>query len=175
MPGAASAHKVVGEVRHNNHIRKVSPMKKTLLAAVALMGVAATVFAVSAWAMPDQTRANGAKPHVQHLAFTIVSMGHGTVGDEVAPAASFAVAPGVPVRVTVTNATHQTHTFTAPGLHVNVPIRAMRGNTPAKTSFTFVAYEGGVFVWHCVVCVAQHHRHVMAGKIYAIVDPSVVP
>ena len=150
-------------------------MKKRLLATVALTGAATAVFAVAAWAIPEQASMHVAKPHVQHMAFTIVSLGRGAAGDEVAPVANFAIAPGVPVRVTVKNFTHQVHTFTAPGMHVSVPILPARGQTPRTTTFTFVAHEGGAFAWHCVVCVGQHHRHVMAGTVYAIVDPSVLP
>jgi len=150
-------------------------MNRRLLAGVVLAGLATAMFAVSAPITWGTTHAAGAKPHVQHMAFTIVSVGQGRAGDEVAPVGNFAIAPGVPVRVTVTNFTRQLHTFTVPGLHVSAAILPAQGRTPRKTTFTFTAHEGGAFTWHCVVCVGQHHRHVMAGTVYAIVDPSVVP
>ena len=149
-------------------------MRRRLLAAVTLAGLAGAVLAVSAWAaLPSGTAAR--KPHVQHVAFTVVSLGRGAMGNEVAPVANIAIAPGVPVRVTVTNPTHLLHTFTVPGLHVNVPILPARGDTPRKTTFMFVARESGAFIWRCLVCVGQHHKHAMSGTIYAIIDPSLFP
>ena len=149
-------------------------MNRRLLAGVVSAGVATAAFAVSAPITWGTTHMAGSKPHVQHMAFTVVSVGRGKAGDEVTPVGNFAIAPGVPVRVTVTNYTHQVHTFTVPGMHVNVAILPARGRTPKKTTFTFTAREGGAFAWHCMVCAAQHHRHVMGGTIYAIVDPSVL-
>ena len=141
-------------------------MIKRLLAGAVVIVIAAAVFA---------TQVSATRPHLQHMSFTIVSLGPGSAGDEVAPGGNFAIAPGVPVRVTVKNFTHQVHTFTVPGLHVNAAILPARGSTPRTTTFTFVAREGGVFAWHCVVCVGQHHKHIMAGTVYAIIDPSVLP
>ena len=150
-------------------------MNKRLLAGVVVAGLAAAAFAAFAPITWGTTHLAGTKPHAQHLAFAIASVGPGKAGDEVGPVANFAIAPGVPVRVTVTNFTHELHTFTVPGLHVSAAILPARGQTPRKTTFTFIAYEGGMFAWHCVVCVGQHHRHAMAGTVYAIVDPSVLP
>jgi hypothetical protein len=150
-------------------------MKRKLLATVALASAAAAVFAVSAWALAGRAPASAPKPHMQHMAFSIVSVGPGVAGDEVRPVGNFAIAPGVAVRVTVKNFTHQLHTFTVPGLGLSAAILPARGRAPRTTTFTFVAYQGGTFAWHCVVCVGQHHRHVMAGTVYAIIDPSVLP
>jgi hypothetical protein len=150
-------------------------MKTKLLATVALAGAAAAVFAVTAWAMAGRAPAHAPKPHLQHMAFSIVSVGPGAAGDEVRPVGNFAIAPGIPVRVTVKNFTHQLHTFTVPGLRLSAAIRPAHGKAPTTTTFTFVSYQGGKLAWHCVVCVGQHHRHVMAGTVYAIIDPSVVP
>ena len=137
-----------------------------LLAGAVVIGIATAAFAA---------QVSATRPHLQHMSFTIVSVGRGAAGDEVTPVANFAIAPGVPVRVTVTNFTRQVHTFTVPGLHVNAAILPARGRTPRTTTFTFVAREGGAFAWHCAVCVGQHHRHAMAGTVYAIIDPSVIP
>ncbi len=89
---------------------------------------------------------------------------------------NLAIAPGIPVRLTVTNYTREFHTITIPGLHVSALIFPARGKTPRKTTFTFTARGYGVFDWYCAVCTSGTHglRHMMGGTIYAIVDPSLL-
>jgi hypothetical protein len=147
---------------------------KRLLVGFSLIGLAAALFAMSAtavWGSPSVT----ASKHVQHVSLTITSLGHGATGDEVTPFANFAIAPGVPVRITVTNFTRMVHTFTVPGLNVSRAIKAAKGDVPGRTTFTFVTHESGVFAWMCLVCVGRHHQHRMAGTMYAILDPSTLP
>jgi hypothetical protein len=84
-------------------------------------------------------------------------------GDEHVPMANFAVSPGVPVTLTVTNYTREGHTFIAPSLKLNVKIAPGSAAAPTVTRFTLVA-PYGVFAWHCADCPGY-----MQGKIYAIV------
>lgn len=109
-------------------------------------------------------------PRVQKIAITV------RPGDRVG-AGNFALAPGVRVRVTVTNYTHQLHTFTARGLGVSELIPPARGHRPSRTRFSFTAYKWGSFHWHCLICPSgQHGRpHAMGGTLYLIVDPSALP
>jgi hypothetical protein len=139
-----------------------------------IAAIVMAVFAGSAWATAQSDGKAITRHRPQDIAFTIVSLGRGKAGDEVRPGGNFAIAPGLPVRVTVTNFTHQVHTFSVPGLHLSVAILPARGQTPRKTTFTFTAHEWGRFAWHCVVCVGDHHRHVMAGTVYVIINPSVL-
>ena len=91
----------------------------------------------------------------QHLSITInpAAAGHG----EHVTAPTFAIEPGLAVRVTFTNNTQQMHTFTIPGLGGSAAI---------------AAHRHGVFSWQCLLC--PTHRggsgEEMSGKIYAIVQ-----
>ena len=151
---------------------------KVLLTATGSAAVLAAAFAVSALATPaSPTSASrtATKPHVQKQALTI----SGAKSHERASPSSgnLAIAPGLPVRITVTNYTREYHTFTVPGLHVSALILPARGRTPRKTTFTFTAHEYGSFAWYCALCTggAHGHRHMMGGTIYAIINPSVLP
>jgi heme/copper-type cytochrome/quinol oxidase subunit 2 len=125
---------------------------------------AAVLLAASAPASAGAA-ASGATGAVQTIAITIVA------GDRVAQAANFALAPGVPVRLTVTNDTRQFHTFTVPGLHVSELI--LPGRT---TSFEFTATGWGAFAWHCIICPSgmHGHPHTMGGTLYLIIAPSAL-
>jgi hypothetical protein len=143
----------------------MSTMK--LLAAVGL-GVA---LAPAAAASASSGRGSAARPHVQAVAITILK------GDRVSGAANIALAPGVPVRITVTNFTQQFHTFSSPGLGVNTLVLPARGGTATKTTFTFTPHAWGSFAWRCEICPSGIHgqRHSMGGVLYLIVDPSALP
>jgi hypothetical protein len=79
-----------------------------LLTATGLVAAVAGYTGFSASAA--RTLAAGpASPHAQNLSITI------RAGDYIR-GPNFALAPGVPVRLTVTNLTHQFHTFTITGL-----------------------------------------------------------
>lgn len=114
--------------------------------------------------------APGGNPHVQKVGITI------RTGDRVTEA-NIALAPGLPVRVTVTNYTHEFHTFTAPGLGLSELILPARGQTAKETTFSFTAHGWGSFAWHCFICPTRMHGtpHTMGGTIYLIIDPSALP
>jgi len=84
----------------------------------------------------------------------------------------FAVEPGLPVRITFTNYTHASHTFTARGLGVSALIHPAHGSRPTATVVTFTAHKHGVFDWVCLLCPenGSGSTEVMRGKIYAIVQ-----
>lgn len=106
----------------------------------------------------------GASPIVQKVALTIAA------GDRMREA-NVALAPGLPVQVTIVNRTREFHTFTIPGLKVSELIR------PAgATTFTFTPERWGTFAWHCLVCPSGHHGrpHAMGGVVYLITDPSAL-
>lgn len=145
--------------------------RKMLLTGAGLVGAAALALAGSALAMSSHSRASvPANPaHTQQVSLTIIN-------DRVVPATGgIAIAPGVPVRVTVWNHTREYHTITIPGLHVSALILPAHRGSARKTTFTFTAHQYGVFGWYCTFC--KHglhgHHHAMTGKIYAII--SVVP
>src|SRR5512133_1053379 len=60
-------------------------------------------------------------------------------GREVVQDPNIAVTPDVPVRLTVVNTSRVAHTFTVPGLHVNVLVRAGSPSHPSRTVITFTA------------------------------------
>ena len=110
------------------------------------------------------------RPHVQQVGMTI------RAGD-LASTPNIALAPRVPVRITVTNYTREFHTFTVPGLGLSELIYPASKHHPRKTTFTFTAYKWGAFHWHCVICPSGQHRrpHTMGGILYLIINPSVLP
>lgn len=149
---------------------------KTLLAGAAVGIAVGGFFGVSASVGPARASGNPTS-HVQRLTLTIVSSGRGSGAERVFPSeGNLAVAPGVPVQVTVTNFTREFHTFSVPGLHVSALVFPARGGTPSKTTLTFTAWETGSFRWYCAFCAhdGSGHRHAMGGTIYAIIDPSVL-
>ena len=89
---------------------------------------------------------------------------------------NFALAPGVAVRLSITNFTHEFHTFTIPGLDVSALI-APAGRVHTTTVVTFTPRKGGTFRWHCVVCPSGVHGrpHTMGGAVYVIMNPSALP
>jgi hypothetical protein len=149
-------------------------MKRTpvLIGVAVLAAAAAAVSVASAHARPA-----AAKPgHVQRLALVVRPLGRG--GESVSPSAgNIAVAPGIPVRVTITNYTHEFHTFTVPGLHVDVLVKPALSHRPSKATFTFTAWQSGTFRWSCVLC--DHggpgHRDHMGGAVYVIIAPTNIP
>jgi heme/copper-type cytochrome/quinol oxidase subunit 2 len=138
-------------------------------------GIAVAVASVSAVAASPPRQSAGMTPHVESLSLTI-SGSH--MQQRVSPSSgNIAVAPGVTVRMTITNYTHEYHTFTIPGLHVSALIFPAHGATPRKTTFTFTANQMGTFAWHCAFCQGgfHGHQHPMGGDVFAIIDPSVMP
>jgi plastocyanin len=151
---------------------------KVLLTTAGLASVAAVAFTASALATPaSPTSVSRTQtwPHVQKEALTITGA---KTHERASPSqGNLAIAPGVPVRVTVTNYTREYHTITIPGLHVSALIFPAHGTTPRTTTFTFTASEYGTFAWYCAYCTSAAHgqRHMMGGTIYAIINPSVLP
>jgi hypothetical protein len=139
-----------------------------LLATTGVGAVAASFVALSAFAAPTATQP--ASSYVQNLSIVIQS------GDR-AVAPNFALAPDVPVRLTVVNFTREFHTFTIAGLNVSALIRPAVGRTPRTTIVAFTPRLGGVYRWHCVICPSGGHgrRHAMSGEVYVIIDPSALP
>jgi FtsP/CotA-like multicopper oxidase with cupredoxin domain len=136
-----------------------------ILAAIGSTAILALVGAAStAAAAPAGT------PYVQNVGITILA------GDRIA-GPNIALAPGVPVRITVTNLTRQFHTFTAPGLGLSVLILPARGQTAKTTTFSFTPHQWGSFAWHCVICPTGMHGtpHTMDGTIYLVINPSALP
>jgi hypothetical protein len=135
-------------------------------------GFTAAVAAFTGFSAPAATTiaARPASPHTQNISITIQA------GDHVL-APNFALAPGVPVRVTVTNFTHEFHTFTITGLKVSVLILPALGQTSKTTIVAFTPHATGAFSWRCVICPSGTHgrRHAMSGKVYVIIDPSALP
>jgi hypothetical protein len=80
-----------------------------------------TILAAALAASPGSAMRPSTTPHVQQVNMTILP------GDRILEG-NIALAPGVPARMTVTNYTRDTHTFTVPGLHLNEIIPP-----PAKT------------------------------------------
>lgn len=114
--------------------------------------------------------APGGNAYVQKVGITILT------GDRVTEA-NIALAPGVPVRITVTNYTREFHTFTAPELGLSELILPARGHTATKTTFSFTPHQGGSFAWRCVICPSGTHGrpHSMDGILYLIINPSALP
>lgn len=149
-------------------------ISKMVLSGTALAALAAVAVFVTP-ASPASKAAAKHAAHVQKLAFTIAGRGNGD--ERVFPSGNIAVAPGVPVQVTITNYTRESHTFTIPGLNVNRLILPARGDGPRKTTFTFTANTSGSFAWYCVFCThgVHGHRHSMGGTVWVIIDPSILP
>jgi hypothetical protein len=139
-----------------------------LLAATGFAAAAAVFSGFSASAAP--TTGQRASPQVQNVSITI------RAGDQVF-APNFALAPGVPVRLTVVNFTHEFHTFTVARLKVSALILPALGQTPKRTIVAFTPHATGAFRWHCVICPSGAHgrRHEMGGEVYVIIDPSALP
>jgi hypothetical protein len=139
-----------------------------LLATTGVGAAVASFTALAAFAAPATRQP--AVSQAQNVSIVIQA------GDRVA-APNFALAPGVPVRLTVVNFTREFHTFTIAGLRVSALIRPAVGQTPRTTIVAFTPRAGGVYTWHCVICPSGAHgrRHAMSGVVYVIIDPSAVP
>lgn len=62
---------------------------------------------------------------------------------------NFQVRAGMRVRLTVVNYDDMPHSFTAPGLHLNVMVPGAKGTTPGKKTFTLRAKKAGKYTWWC--------------------------
>jgi plastocyanin len=145
---------------------------KRRLPLVALVALALAVpsFAVAAYATkaaPARSAATVAltiKSDTQHAKKDTKGVWH----DAFLPAA-FSVETGQKVTLTITNYDDAPHTFTAPGLKLNVAIAGAKGSTPSVTtvSFTAPAKAGGID-WFCAAGCdpwAMTHLGYMRGRI----------
>ena len=135
-----------------------------------IMVAVGTILAAALAASPGSAMRPSTSPHVQQVNMTILR------GDRVLEG-NIALAPGVPVRMTVTNFTRDSHTFTVPGLNLSEIILPAHENAPTRTTFTFTPKTWGSFAWHCAICPSGIHgkRHAMSGTLYVIVNPSALP
>lgn len=142
----------------------MSPLKFTVATALAA-GIAASAFAVESFGA-----SRPALTAVQNISLTI------RAGDRMVEP-NIALAPGVPVRLSVRNFTHEFHTFTIPGLHVSALILPSHGHSPRTTIVAFTPHDAGVFAWHCTICPSgmHGHGHAMGGAVYVIIKPSTLP
>ena len=134
-----------------------------LLTATALAVASASALAAGPAA------AQSTVPRTQQVSLVI------RAGDRLAEP-NFAFAAGVPVRISVVNYTREFHTFTVPALKVRTLIAPATAAGPATTTVTFTPDAVGTFAWHCLICPSGSHgvKHAMGGRLYLIVDPSVL-
>lgn len=136
-----------------------------MLSAITAAAVATAVLAASAAASGpwDPLAGHGS----QRVTIHILSSTH---GHEAVLDPNVAVIPGVPVLLTVINASTELHSFTIPQLHVNALIRAGLPLHPVATTIRFTAPSVGTYRWHCDFCPAVHHEGTMGGTLYALVS-----
>ena len=138
-------------------------MPKLLVAGSAAAVVA--VFAASASAVgPWDPLGGGQGP--QRMTIHILST---PPGREAVLDPNIAVIPGVPVVLTVINASREPHSFTIPRLHVNALIKPGRPLRAVATTIRFTVPAVGTYRWHCDFCPAVHHEGPMGGTLYALV------
>lgn len=152
-------------------------MSRLLRWALAAVGAGVAAFALAVVIGGRTTSSTGQTPlwtngmfsaQTQNVDLTIlpVTPVRGMVDDRVVEP-NFAVQPGVPVTIHVTNYTTVVHTFTVPELDVSFAIPPGAKGKPATAAFTFTPNKRGVFAWHCVHCPGH-----MVGTIYTIVGPT---
>jgi hypothetical protein len=135
-----------------------------------ILAAAGASLVLSLAAVPAGRAAPASKVHVQKVELTILP------GDRVVEP-NLALAPGLPVRMTVTNTTHEFHTLTIPALGVSRLILPADNHGAHKTTFSFEANSWGSIAWYCVICPSGKHGlpHAMRGTLYLIIDPSAIP
>jgi plastocyanin len=149
---------------------KLNLKRRIPLFALVALALAVPSFAVAAYA----TKAAPARAAAA-VALTIKSdTQHGkqdTKGvwhDAYLPAA-FSVKTGQKVTVTITNYDQGAHTFTAPGLKLNVAIAGAKAGKPSVTTVSFTApSKAGGFDWFCAAGCdpwAMTHYGYMRGRI----------
>ena len=134
------------------------------LAVAAAAAVITAVLAASAAASAPWDPLAGPGP--QHVTIHILPSTHSR---EAVLDPNIAVIPGVPVVLTVINASREQHSFTIAALHVNALIGAGRAQHPATTTIRFTAPSVGTYRWRCDFCPAVHHEGSMGGTLYALV------
>jgi plastocyanin len=142
--------------------------------AASLLAVLATLLALSA---PVAATAAHAGTPPARVALTIKSdTEHAKKGpdgkwhDAYLPA-RFTVHSGARVTVTIRNYDDAPHTFTSPGLHLNVKIKPGSASKPSLTTFTFIAPKAGKYVWTCTAACdpwAMTHYGFMLGRVTVV-------
>jgi heme/copper-type cytochrome/quinol oxidase subunit 2 len=138
---------------------------KTICITLATVVVVAVAGTCAALAAPPATR---------HVTLTIKSDAeHAKKGsdgkwhDAYLPG-NFTIKAGARVVVTVRNYDDAAHTFTAPGLKLDVKIKGGSATHPSTTTFSFVAWTRGTFSWHCEEDCdgwAMTHHGYMRGRV----------
>ena len=137
---------------------------------MAVSRLAAALAAAALTSLAAGVAASSAGTHVQHVTLTIRS------GDRIEEP-NLALAPGVPVRLAITNYTEEFHSFTVPALGLSVLVRPAHGQSPTTTTVSFTSWTAGPLRWHCAICPSGMHgrRHAMSGLLYLVVRPSALP
>lgn len=129
--------------------------KLGLNAALAAGFVAATALGASAAAAATQANAPTKTIYIYADAAGLPAADH-KHHDAFFPA-DFVLKAGQKVTLVFVNNDDAPHSFTAPGLHVNVVIKAgkdQKGSdaiTPTTTTYTFTPAKAGEFRWHCMM------------------------
>jgi hypothetical protein len=134
-----------------------------------VLGAAALVIAAGYHVRGSSPTAAAARAQLQKAQIVILP-GERVIGGQVA------LAPGVPAQITVTNFTHDFHTFNVRELGLRELILPASGHQPRTTTFRFTARKRGFFPWHCLVCPSgQHGRtHAMGGTLDLIIAPQAL-
>lgn len=132
-------------------------MRRSILATWAAAGLLAASFtAIGA------TQAQQAQPTANHLTLYVMADDMGLVGpdgkhhDSIIPS-SFVLKAGEKVVLTIVNYDDMMHSITAPGLNLNVMIKAAKhvaGSdepAPVTTTYTFTPTKKGQFRWNCAI------------------------
>jgi hypothetical protein len=132
-------------------------------AAVAALGASTTSVAVAAPAGTAQHVALTIKSDTQHARKGPDGKWH----DAFLPAA-FSTRVGRTVVVTIRNYDSAVHTFSSPGLGLNVIVKGGSGSHPSVTRFMFRAGRPGTYTWRCLGGCdpwAMSHLGFMKGRI----------
>ena len=138
-----------------------------MLTRVLTMVAASLVSLLALATQPGHAAANGDR--MQIIQLTILA------GDR-AVEPNVALAPNLPVRLTIINATREFHTFTIPALHISRLILPADGHSARTTTFTLTLDTWGPVAWRCIICPSGEHgrKRTMGGTFYVIIDRSTV-
>jgi hypothetical protein len=116
---------------------------------------------------PGQATAN--RGRIQNIQLTILA------GDRIVEP-NVALAPNLPVRLTIINTTHEFHTFTIPALHISRLVLPAIGHSARKNTFTLTLDTWGPVPWRCIICPSGEHggKRAMGGTFYVIIDRSTI-
>lgn len=151
-------------------------MIKTALNAAFAAGFAATL-ALTAGVVPANAQTATATKTIYVYADQAGLMGTDKKHHDAFFPADFVLKAGQKVTLVFVNYDDAPHSFTAPGLHLNVVIKAGHdktgsdGVTPTTTTFTFTPATAGEFKWHCVMpcdTYSMNRQGYMAGYVKVI-------